>query len=449
MPETQTVDEVVAERTSRAPAARPAATETVSETGAAKTVRAGVEEEAVPEGRRRGRAFKESTEKLLADMEKSDAAATLAAGRAPAPHEVGDADEDEPDEADAGAAADDDSGEAGADDVAAAAEGVAAEESAGEEPADDAPSEVDTIKATAARLEARNRELISELDAARKTPKAERTEREQTLLDAEDTYVNEGSVAALRKFLAVVVGAKPDSKEVSAELAGLYLDLTSQEIGVPLDQNQQALRDNARTRMLLAREKREKADAGKKADPGNGADEAVQYEHAAKYVDGLLTTKGTNGASIADEYPLLMSLSRDFDGYAPSEVIARAVRQEYMAGTIDPNGSETDAIRTVAQKIEKHYDGVAKRIEAARAKKNPTPDTTQPSGKTPKAASQESKEQRQSTGARTITNAAASRAPATPPKTTKQKASNAEKSRKDFPNEAAYREYLLAKHFPA
>jgi hypothetical protein len=157
----------------------------------------------------------------------------------------------------------------------------------------------------------------------------------------------------------------------------------------------------------------------------------------------LLTT---NGSTIADAYPMMTVLAQTFDGFQPAEVIARAIRREYMAGTIDPKGSEIEAVRTVAQNIENYYDGIAKKIEAVRAKQK-KPNTTKPSVK-PKAATEPSQEQRKSEGARTITNAAASRAPAKPPKAPKQKAApTVEKSRKDFPSDAAWRNHLLDIHF--
>lgn len=437
MPETNVVDEVVSERapaTRSGGTARPVTNETVeASTGNTRQqARPGVEEESYADGGRKGRVFKESTEKLLQEFDKRPE---------PAPHEVGDGDEDEPEEeapeadASADAADEGDADEGG-------------EEGEGEESKEEAPDPAAEWQTKAQTLEQRNRELIAELDTARKTPKAERTERESALLAAEQTYIDEGTVPALRKFLGVIVGAAPDSKEVDAELAGLFTDLSAHELGVALDQNQQALRDNARTRLLLARDKREKVEGSKKAEPGNGAAEAVQYETAARHVDNLLITKGQSGTSIADEYPMLMSLAEDFDGYKPGEVLARAIKQEIEVGTLDPKISDVDMIRAVAPKIESYYEKLANKIETARAKKT-KPDTTTPSVK-PKAAPEQSKEQRQSHGARTISNAAASRAPAKPPKApTKQKAATTAKTRKDFPNDAAYRQYLLELHFPS
>lgn len=431
-------DEVVSERTAKPSAgglaARPVVHETVDAgTGTVKVVKSGVEEETMKDAGRKGRAFKESTMKLLEKFEQEEKVAPA--------HDEGDVDEDEP--------ADDTDAPADPDDEGLVDEGAAAGE--GEAPKEGETAEkpvVDEWQTKAATLEARNRDLVNELETARKTPKAQRTERENTLLAAEAAYVDEGSIPAIRKFLSVVTGAAPDSKEVDAELSGILTDLTARELGVALDQNQRTLRDNARTRLLLGRDKREKVEREKQPVAGNGADD-VQYEQATQYVSNQLTTKGQSGTSIADEHPMLMALTQDFDHYTPAEVIARAIKHEIEVGTLDPTRhTDADMIRYVAGKAEKHYEAVAKKIEAARSKQTKT-DTTKPSVQ-PKVAAKASTEQRQSPEARTITNATASRAPAKPPKTTKQKESTSTaKTRKDFPSESAWKEHLLAKHFPS
>lgn len=442
MAENQIVDEVVSERPAagRGRAARVVHQETIAADGAVKILNGGIEQDSHSDAPRQGRAFKQSTLDLLSKLDKEDAGDE---DEAPlAPHEQGDADEDEPDDAAAAPVGDaDEAVDEGADVADAGGEPDDAAPAAG------VPDPVKEWQTKAQTLEERNRALLTELDTARSTPKSKRSERETTLLAAEAAYIDEGSVPALRKFLSVIVGAAPDSKEVTAELTGLYADLTSQEVGVPLDQSQQAFRDNARTRLLLARDRREKADSEKKAEPGNDAGEAVQYERAAQHLDNLLVTKSQNGTSVADEYPMLMALAQDFDGYKPSEVLARAIRQEIMTGTLDPSTTDIDMVRAVAPKIEQHYDAVAKKIEAARAKKNKQPGTTTPSV-TPKVKVEAATETRQGTGARTITTATASRAPATTPKETKQKAAaTGEKTRKDFKTDAAWKEHLLSKHF--
>jgi hypothetical protein len=435
MAEEQVQDEVVNERSAapRSPgrAARAVYEEGVdANTGVSKPTSGGADEDTHVAGRA-GRKFSPAVEAMLAkiDTEADD-------DDAPAPHEEGDADEDE----EAAAAAE------GADEADEGDGDEGEEEGEGEEAAE--PDESEQVRAGAARLEQRNRELVAELEQARKTPKAQRTERETALIAAEASYIDEGPVAGLRKYLSVITGAAPDSKEVTAELTGLYLDLTAQEVGVPLDQSQQAIRENARTRLLLARDKREKAESEKKPVESNSADD-VQYEAATRHVDNLLGTKSQSGTSIADDYPMLMSLAQDFDGVAPGEVLARAIRQEIMTGALDPTTPDADMVRTVASKIENHYDAVAKKIEAARAKKAQKAkksDTTTPSGK-PKVKVEAANETRNTSQARTITTATASRAPAKPPKVTKQKAPTTERSRNDFKSDAEWRKYLLNKHF--
>ena len=430
MPDTNTVDEEVArapKATGRGLSARPTHDETIASDGAVKVQRSNAEDE--NHAHRAGRTYKESTEKLLAQIEKDGGLA---------PHEEGDADEDEP--------ADNGDDSEGADDSADETAAPAAAGDVGDaDDADDGGDEAPALTETAARLEARNRELLGELETARKTPKSQRSDRETALVAAEAAYYDEGSVPALRKFLSIVVGAAHDSKEVDAELSGLYTDLTARELGVTLDDNQRSLRDNARTRLLLARDKREKVEADKKPVADNSAD-TVKYDDAAKHIDNLLTTKTQSGTSHADEYPMLMTLAEDFDGFKASEVLARAIRREIETGSLDPKLSDIDLVRAVAPKIEKHYASVAKKIEAASAK-NKKPDTTTPSSKKPKAAVEASNERRQSTGAPTITNATASRAPAKNPKVEKQKAGTTEKTRKDFSSDAAWKNHLFDKHF--
>lgn len=428
MASNQTVDDVVTPRASSAPGglnARPVYQETVAaDTGTSKVFNSRSEKDDHKEAPRAGRTYKDSTKALLDKFEKESLA----------PHEQGDSDEEDAVEAAPAAKTD------------TVVEGVEAtgDETPVAEEGDDKKTEPNEWQTKAQKLEARNREILVELENARKTPKSQRTERETALHAAEAAYIDEGSVSALRKFLSVVVGAAPDSKEVNAELAGLYVDLTAQEVGVSLDQSQQAFRDNARTRLLLARDRREKAEGDKKAVPGNDASEAALYGRASQHLDALLGTKGESGASLADEYPMLMSMSKDFDGFKPSEVLARAIRQEIMTGTLDANTPDTDMIRAVAPKIEQHYEQVGRKITAALAKKKTG--TTTPSVQ-PKVAAEAATETRQGQGARTITTTTASRAPAAAPKTTKAKAPTTEKKRGDFKSDRAWREHLLSVHF--
>lgn len=431
MPVSETQDEVVSFRTigNQGNAPRPTQSETVDSATGRVTIDRGpsVVDETTREGGGKGRVLKESTLKLMEKLEKSE----------PASHEQGDADDDapeaqdDPDDADAEVAADGESAE----------DGDADETEEGDE--DKAPSEVDEARASASRLEEHNRALLAELEQAKNTPARERTGHEQTLVDAYAAYVDEGSVPALRKFIGAVIGAAPDSKDVDAELTGLYADLTARELNVPLDHSHQAMREASRARLALARDKRERAESEKKPTPANTG-EAAQIETASRYIDNLLVTKGQSGTSIRDEFPMLMSLAEDFDGFKPAELLARAIKREYTVGTLDPRLSEQDAIRAVARKIEQHYEAVHAKVVAAKPSKKNTTNSGDP--KKPAAADKASQDKRQNHGARTITNATASVAPGTKPKM-KQKAATTEKARKDFPSDKAWREHLLSKHF--
>lgn len=414
------VDEVVSTRTQGGGSvARPRVEEAVDPASGntrVTGVRSG-EEEAVGEG---GRNFKANSARD-AIIEKHLAS-----------HEMGDGDEEEETDEEPT----DDAGDEDTDTSDEGDEGEGDEEGEGEEEeTEEQPDPAKEWEEKYGTLEARNRALASELEAAKATPKRERTEREQTLVDAEEAYVNEGSVQALRKFLGAVLGAAPDSKEVDGELAGIYADLTARELNVPLSEAQAAKREAARARLALARDKRERTAASEKAPTNSG--EAPQIEQAAKFVENLLGTKGQSGTSIADEYPLVMALAEDFDGLKPSELIARALDRELRVGTLSPNMSDEALARAVLTKINKHYETVASKIQQATSKKT---DTTKPTGKKP-AATQASQDKRQSHGARTITNAAASVAPATPPKV-KQPAQKTAK--KTMPS----KEDVLDKFFP-
>ncbi len=398
------------------------------ETGATKVVRGkSVEEDSVREGGSKGRTLKESTLKLMAALDK------------PA-NDEGDADEDGIDALDEAAAVEGEPADAEA--AEPSEEGDAGEEGEGEAKSE-ATSDADEARATNARLSASNARLVAELEAARQSPK-ERAAHETMLAEAYAAYVDEGSVPAFRKFIGAIVGAAPDSKEVDAELAGVYADLTARELGVPLDETQQAKRGEARARLELARDKREKkAESDKSAaNPG----EAQQIEQATKYVDNLLGLKSQSGTSIADEFPMLMTLAQDYDGFPPAEVLARAIKHEFKTGELDPQTNEMEAVRQIARKIEKHYDDVSSKIEKARAAKIKS--TTQSGVPKKPAAVSESQEQRQKQGARTITNATASVAPGTKPKMKTQKAVVVEKARSDFKTDRAWRDHLLKAHFP-
>lgn len=290
-----------------------------------------------------------------------------------------------------------------------------------EETTDNKPNTEEVVnewQQKATQYEEANARLVAELDAARKVKPVQRSEYEQTLVDAYQAYVDEGSVPALRKFVGAVLGAAPDSKEVTAELAGLYVDLTAEEVGVPLDESQQAKREAARAKLQLARDKRERAESEKKTAAPVDSDEERSYAEAGRYIENIITVKnGQSETSISDEYPLMVALAEDFDGYKPGELLARTIKLEVKKGVLTGRESEDVMIRHAARKIENYYDAVLKKADTARQRTQKS-DTTKSGNAAAKPAS---KEKRQSTGAPTINNAKASVAPSTPPKTKQEK----------------------------
>lgn len=446
MPDTQTVDEVVSSRSPAAGSmrgARPVIEETVDAQGAIARVSKSAHEETMGEGGVKGRTFKESTLKLFEQLEgKAGAkpAAKAPAAKAPAPHEEGDPDEEEGGQEQV---APNEGGDPDEEETAAPAEGEETPAEGEEETKDETPPELEVLRADKTRLEQTNKALVAQLEAAKKAPRATRTPREQALIDAEAAYVDEGTVPALRKFLSVITGAPPDSKLVSEELAGLFADLSANELNVSLDQSQQAMRKASRAQLALARDKREKAESEKKAATPVDVDEEQQIAGASRVIDTVLSTKTQTGTSIADEYPHLMTLAEHFDGMKPTEVLARAIKGELLAGSLDPKAPNEVNIRAVAAKIEAHYKAGADRIAAVRSKT----DTTKGASKqAPANATSKQQSGAKATGARTISNAAAGKAPNTAPKAKQTTKQSGPKSRKDFKSDAEWRNYLFDSH---
>ncbi len=395
-------------------AARPAVSETVSASGGTATEDAGngVEHEKVGESTINGRTYKESTLALLDKLDQPDTDDEMD------PDDVGLIDPDE---------------------------GKTAEV-AGAPPSTDHVDVVNEWQTKATKFEEANQRLVAELETVRKLPRAVRTERETALLAAEQAYVDENPVAAVRLFLATVLGTKADSADVDAELSGLYTDLTARELNVPLEASHQALRDGARTRLALARDKRERTAATTPTTEASHSDDAKVIENAAPIIESELSTKRENGKSFADDHPKLMVLAEHIDGVKPQVLIARIIQRDIRTGALDPKLSNDALVKATAAKVEKYYSELAAKIAGLIT---PPPIATDTTKSGPATAAKTSPEQRPNPGARTITNATASVAPATSPKTKTLKAPATEKKqRKDFPTDKAWKEHLLTTHFP-
>lgn len=335
------------------------------------------ESEDVTVNGRGSRVLSETAQKLLAKLDNSPPAAAAPAAAADAPPAVV---------------------------TPPAAAGAASSAETPAQPAPPADPAAEHI-ARAERLSQHNAKLLGELETLRAKPaRGEASAREKALDEAERMYL-EDPVGAIRRLVALATGsADHASKEVDAELTGLYQDLTERELGVALDTAEKSKRESLRTRKLLDRDRRERAaETAKPAEPVAEPESKQTAEMAAKIAPLLATGKHS------ERYPLLMALAPDFDGRKPEELLWHGIKRGIQLGELDANTPDDKLIEEVSKKIETHYQALADKIVKART---PATSTATPTQATDATAS---KVDPPSNGVRTITNASASVAPATPP----------------------------------
>jgi hypothetical protein len=291
-------------------------------------------------------------------------------------------------------------------------------------------------KARADRFAEHNTRLVTELEQLRARPaRGEPTAREKALDEAERTIM-EDSIGALRRVYATALGVDdPKHPDVDKHLTWLYHDLTERELGVPLDPSIKAQRESERVRHLLARDKRDRAaDATKPApvqDP-DAAEAATKVPLVAQFI---------GAGDHATKYPLLRTLSADFDGMKPEELLWKELNRGFKTGEYNRADQDTNLIDLASRKIESHYQALAEKIAKA-TQKAPAASTATP---TQAAVATDQKAEPQGNGPRTITNASASVAPATTPAA--KPAPTETTPKKTWKNEKERIRALAAKHF--
>jgi len=262
------------------------------------------------------------------------------------------------------------------------------------------PDPVAQLRSEIARRDEANARLLAELESTKKQPAP------STGFVPKADYLDD-SLANLREYLAHQLGVATDSKEVDTELALLYTDLTAKELGVTPDATAQATREAARARQLWAREKRQRT-ADKQEVP-KVSDETEKATQAAAFIGNRLTT-----IKATERYPLLTSLSEDLHGQKPEVLLWRVIQSGIQTGRLDAKSDDDALIDAAAKEIETRYQALIAKANQAIPK--PKPSTEPPNGLKPSAAATSaSKDAGQSHGARTLTAADASVAPATPP----------------------------------
>jgi hypothetical protein len=277
------------------------------------------------------------------------------------------------------------------------------------EPEKTAAQPQDDYRGISERLTNKNRELLAEIEQLKGRPSRELNATEKALQKAYSTYWDD-SVGAVRQFLAVVHGHEdPAHKDIDSELSGLYQDLTARELNVQLDPNQQAIRESARTRQILAREKRERqAEQATTAAPAETPESRQAAEHSA-LIGSRLSSRQDDGKIVGDAYPLTMKFAERLHGTKPEALILNILREGFKTGEFDPRENDHKLIDQAAKKIETHYQALAGMFDEAR---KPATSTATP---TPAADAKANQEQARNQVGRSITNASASVAPATPP----------------------------------
>lgn len=371
----------------------------------------------------RGRALSDTTKAMLAKLEADDDAA----------------DDDDGGGGEGGAIDPDDIGLDPSTPAPAAAPAAGTEAKPAE--AAPAPNPADEYKAVNERLTARNRDLVARLEALEKPqPKREMSEREKALDESERLYL-EKPREALRLYLATAIAvADPSSPEVDAELRGLYQDLTEEELGVAPSESAKAKRESERTRRMWEREKRERAaEKAAEATAAPQAQNSAEAQNAIGFIGHHLSTKGADGAAPADKFPLLSEVAQDLDGEPPEVLIFREIGRAIAAGEADEKTPGDQLIAAAAARLESKYQALAAKLAGkAKSSTSTAPPVVQPTSVT----ASPTEGANHSHGVRSITQASASVAPATPPASKPE----APKEPPKYRNENERRKAILSKH---
>lgn len=370
---------------------------------------AGVERETITVGKRGGPALPESARKMLANIDKHGSVTDEPAAEAVAAPAAVSAPVETPTAVKADAVAPT---------PAAAAPATSTEDAAAEH------------KARADRVAEQNGKLVAELEQLRARPaRGEPTPREKTLDEAERVLIDD-SVGALRKLYMVALGVDdPKHPDIDQHLTWLYHDLTERELGVPLDPSIKNARELERIKHLRARDKREQAESQRPtAAPAVDTDTATKHGRVAELI---------GAGDHATKYPLLRSLATELHGVKPEELLWNEIHRGFQTGEYDRATQDTALIDLASRKIEDRYQTLGDKIAKARPAASTATPTQATVATDQKAGSQES-------GPRTITNASASVAPATPPAA--KTATTDEPPKKPWRNEKERIKQLIAKH---
>jgi len=187
--------------------------------------------------------------------------------------------------------------------------------------------------------------------------------------------------------------------------------------------------------MLLERDKRErKASTEQSAAPTQGGEDPQ--------VTGAITEIASHikANDFGSKFPLLMQHATRFDGMPPERLVWRLIERGLASGEVPRDATNDRLIQYAADVAENHYRGLRDALAGtAQPQPSPAPSTATPAQAS--APATDPKAQPSGQGPRTITNASASVAPASPPATT---TAPTEQPKPKYRSEKARREAILA-----
>lgn len=255
------------------------------------------------------------------------------------------------------------------------------------------------------RVLAQNRALTEEVGRLKTAPRREPSPREKALAEIESSYL-ENPRAAVRRLAALALGHDdPKHADVDSEMKGLLQELFSEDAGVPIDDIRQAKIEAARTRHLLARDKRQRTaeQAAASAPPESSEDKQTAAD--TQVIGGLLDTHRVDGKSFAERYPYTATMAQEVHGTKPADLLLRVIYNGFATGEYDRAKPAPELVELAAKRTEALYQDLHDKFGRARPTSTAQPTTA------PEIANKEGQGQ----APRSITNASASVAPATPP----------------------------------
>lgn len=287
-----------------------------------------------------------------------------------------------------------------------------------------------------ARLLEHNRRLVAENEQLRaSTAPSTSDERYKALDELERTATTE-PLQAIRRLIALNAGiADPKDPAVDRLMAGIYSEWTGEELKLQMEPGKRAEIGTERNRLLIERDRRDRAAQEAARTAGEG--QRRMLEEDAAVGRGLNAQfERTNHSS---KYPLLMRNAQAIDHVSPGDLLWRTIRHGLKAGEFPADADDGTLIEHYSSKIETYYQGLRDQLAGA------PPSTATPTQAT--VPSTDKQADANQAGVRTITNASASVAPASPPVATAAATPPAQ-SKPVKVREDERRRQLAAKHFP-